>query len=188
MPRLFIAIDLPDAHKVSLASCYNPHLSARWTREAQFHLTLRFLGDVSSSRLNELFQSLGHIRAPSFMLDGQGLGVFPNLRRPRVLFASLIHTPPLQALRERIEQACISVGFEPELKGFHPHVTLARIKRASSSEVRAFLRRHEDFYLPPFAVTAFQLYESVLNPKGAIHRLLASYDLMQTSGAEQDPP
>lgn len=177
MPRLFVAIDLPDAHKDHLADLKEDTLSARWTPPHQYHLTLRFIGDVADERVDVIEQSLTTIRQEAFMLYGKGLGVFPSIRKPRVLFAVIEPVPALKAFQQRIEQALQDAGVPADDKPFHPHVTLARLRGTTARTMRGFLKAHRDYALDPFDVTRYYLYESVLRPEGALHTRRATFEL-----------
>lgn len=177
MPRLFIAIDLPEAHRAALAALRDDALAARWTRPGQHHLTLRFVGEVHDALARRLEASLAAVQAPPVPLQIEGLGAFPSMRRPRVLFAGLPEAPRLAALRHQVEDAVLGIGLPPDPKPFRPHVTLARLKRCPPRLVRAFVRRHESLTLPPFEAKRFVLYESVLRAEGALHRMRAAYPL-----------
>ena len=169
MARLFIAIDLPEEHKALLRTVRDEKLQARWTPQAKYHLTLRFLGDVPEAQIPALQRRLAAVAFVSFSLAGQGLGVFPSYRRPRVLFAALNPAPALIQLQAAIENALLETGFDAEPKAYHPHVTLARLRRPDAKAVRTFCTTHRAFVLPPFAVRHFTLYESTLRPEGALH-------------------
>ncbi|HMB91518.1 MAG TPA: RNA 2',3'-cyclic phosphodiesterase [Rhodothermales bacterium] len=169
MPRLFTAIDLPDEHKARLTALQDPTLSVRWTPEAQYHLTLRFIGDVDEETLASFEAALASVQAPTFELEGNNLGVFPSLRRPRVIYAGIPPKPPLLGVHASITHELGKIGIAPDTKPFRPHITIARVKKASAAAVRTFLRAHQSFTLPPFSVSHFHLYESILRPEGALH-------------------
>ncbi len=177
MPRLFVAIDVPEDQRLALQALYDESLPARWTPLEQLHLTLRFIGDVPDATAALLEQTLATIQADAFSLRLRGFDVFPSRRKPRVLFAALQAPPALFALQQDIEDAVVSLNLAPEDKPFHPHVTVARLKNARPQAVRGFLRTHQDFALPPFTAEAFHLYESQLAPSGSVYTRLASVRL-----------
>ncbi len=179
MPRLFIAIDLPDEHKARLAALRDETLPGRWTPTTQYHLTLRFIGEVDEERAATIEQALAAVRADAFSLQGRGLGVFPSMRKPRVLFAAIDPDPALMDLQTGIEDALRTLGLDADAKSFHPHVTLARLRRAAPRTVRAFIHTHASSTLAPFAVTHFYLYESLLRPDGALHQRRATFPLSE---------
>ncbi len=177
MPRLFIAIDLPTSHHAPLLALQDPALPARWTPPHQYHLTLRFVGDVPTTDISPLEEGLAAIHKPPGTLSCDGLDVFPSRRKPRVLFVGLSPAPFLRALQTAIEEAVRSTGLPKADKPFHPHITVARLKNARPQAVRGFLRRHHDFTLPSFTAQAFHLYASELSEKGAIYTRLRSFRL-----------
>lgn len=177
MPRLFVAIDLPDAHKEHLAGLHDAALPGRWTPIQQYHLTLRFIGEVAEDRVATVEKTLAALEGAAFSLQGRGVGVFPSRRRPRVLFAALHPAPTLLTLQAHVEQALRVLGLDDDPKPFHPHVTLARLRQAKAQTVRSFLRRHQTFTLTPFEVDRFYLYESVLRSEGALHTRRAAFTL-----------
>lgn len=179
MPRLFLAVDLPDAHKVKLAGLRDEALPGRWTRPAHYHLTLRFIGEADEARASTIEHALGGIHAEAFTLRGRGLGVFPSTRKPRVLFAAIDPVPALMDLQAKIEQTLRTLGLEAEPKPFHPHITLTRLRQARAQTVRAYLRTHRTFTLDPFEVAYFYLYTSLLRPEGALYERRARFPLSE---------
>lgn len=183
MSRLFIAVDLPDDRSSGLQNLQDDALSARWTSPEQYHLTLRFLGDTEDPQAEALQERLTEIDLPSFLLGGEGLGVFPSVRKPRVLVARMNEEPGLAALQSRIADITTEIGFKEERKPFNPHVTVARLARVSSQEVRSYLKNHDGFSIEPFVVDEFRLYESQLGSAGAVHTVVQSYRLRTASEA-----
>lgn len=177
MPRLFIAIDLPEDRRDELRHLRTDALPGRWTPEDQFHITLRFLGDTSDADTARLGQRLADIKAPPFRLGADTLGVFPSKRKPRVLVAHVNATPELITLQLQISNLTADLGFKADRKPFSPHLTLARLKQAAPREVRGYLKEHEGFSLDPFLVESFRLYESRLGAQGAVHEVLREYPL-----------
>ena len=176
MPRLFVALDLPEAAQRALASLREGAFDVRWTPPERYHLTLRFLGDVEAA--DAVAGALADVRARPFRLRLSGLGVFPSARKPRVLIARAEAEPALEALHRRVEAALGLLGAEPDPKPFRPHVTLARFRRnpPPSSDLRAYLNAYRDVDVA-WDVRRFVLYESLLRPKGAQHRPLATFRL-----------
>src|SRR5688572_23658322 len=123
--RLFIGIDLPAACKESLAQA-DPHLPGlRWLRPEQMHLTLSFLGDVPQSQWDDLQANLRAVHVPPFILPLQGAGSFNARGRPSVVWVGVgTGHPHLFALHRHIQDAVLKAGLEPDLKPFHPHVTV----------------------------------------------------------------
>lgn len=132
--RLFVALRFPEAtrHAVwrAAAPLRETGAKVRWTPERQLHLTLKFLGDVPGARIPAIEAALAVPGAASrpFGLAFEGVGAFPSLARPRVLWVGADGGPDLPALHERVEDALGALGFEPETRPFHPHVTLGRVR------------------------------------------------------------
>ena len=186
MPRLFVALDLPDAVRERLARLRAELRGARWIDPTQLHVTLRFLGSVPEQDMGPLRQQLASVRAlPSFDLALAGVGVFPPRpgRRspPRVLWAGLEPHDPVVELKQAVDEA---LGPDPETadRGFSPHVTLARFKDDPGPALSPYLQGHAGLASDRFPVGAFHLYESRTTPGGAIYAVVQSYPLLPTAG------
>gem|GEM_PF-134163 len=180
MPRLFLALALPDALRADLVGLQAPTAhGVAWAPQAQLHLTLRFIGDVPVPSLAALEDSLATIRVASFILPLAGVGAFPPRGQPQVLWAGVQHAHPhLFQLRQQVDDRLLALGFDADLKTFHPHATLARLHRDASPGFAAeWLRRHREWEGPPFRATSFGLYTSQLTPTGALHTRLREYPL-----------
>lgn len=177
MPRLFVAIELPDAPSHQLQQLRDDNLPARWTSPAQYHLTLRFIGEVNQAVSRSLQTALAAVQGSPLRLQSGGLDVFPSRRRPRVLALRIRSTPALKALQAEVEAAVQETGLPPEKRPFSAHVTFARLKDPPLKDVRTFLQSHQDFTLDTFSISDFHLYQSELHPDGAQHTRLATYPL-----------
>jgi len=178
MHRLFIAIDFPSEIKEGLSSlCYGLP-GAKWIDIDQVHLTLRFIGEVDGGVFRDIRSVLGNVIAEEFSLEIKGVGCFPLRKAPRVLWAGVEKSESMLRLKQKIDSQLIRLGIEPEKRKFSPHITLARFRqKPSSGRVANFLAGNGLFTLPEFPVSEFHLYSSVLSPKGATHRIEASYPL-----------
>ena len=103
MPRLFIAIDLPEEIKEEMSHLCTGLPGARWVPDEQLHLTLRFIGEVDHSLVAELYSRLEEVKHKPFPLHIKGLGVFPNLSKPRVLWVGLKKRTALVELRKKVD-------------------------------------------------------------------------------------
>jgi 2'-5' RNA ligase len=168
--RLFIGLEIPPGCKVVLLAL-DPHLNGlHWLPAEQLHLTLSFLGAVEAPGEERLREALRSVRVPPFILPLRGTGSFNTRGRPSVVWVGVgTGHPHLFALHRRIQDAVIRAGLEPDLKPFHPHVTVGRAKGLTREMLQPFLRSHalDEFGL--FRVTGFELYSSVLGPEGATH-------------------
>lgn len=177
--RLFTAIDIPDSLRRDLSPLLQESLpGVRWTAPESLHLTLRFIGESDCQAFAGLREALQELRFPAFPLRPQGLGVFPSLMRPRIIWLGLQAEAPLFDLQKGIEAALQAAGLEPETKPFVPHLTLGRCKFPAPREVGAFLAKHRDFSAERFEVGEFHLYSSHQSPKGSVYRREDSFPLL----------
>ena len=179
MPRLFVAIDLPDATKDRVLSLREDDLPpGRWTRREALHLTLHFIGNVPEAVARAYQRALAQVAAPAFELRIAGVGQFPVEARPRVIWAGVENTAALRALHEAVGRALESEGFQRERRRFHPHITLMRFKKPlRRGPASKWIQAHLDFYTEPFRVEQFILYESDLQPSGAVYTKRKVYNL-----------
>jgi 2'-5' RNA ligase len=149
----------------------------KWVRPESMHLTLKFLGDVDPARVPEIEAALAAAAgaAPPFSLNARGIGVFPGMRKPRVLWMGLEgQLDRLAALQAAVESELARVGFPAEERPFKAHLTLARIKaplRIPLSE--ALLSEAGEGESGPFPVERICLFRSELRPAGAVYTRLA---------------
>jgi RNA 2',3'-cyclic 3'-phosphodiesterase len=180
MPRLFIALEPPEEVADALDRLCDGLPGVRWTEPGQFHLTVRFLGEVERGTFYEIGESLAGVSHPPFELALKGLGQFPPRGAPHTLWAG-VEDPAgaLPTLRRRIERVLQENGLEPERRKFVPHVTLGRFK-APPPEPRlaSYLFRRNLFRTERFPVSSFALFSSQLRPEGPLYRMEASYDFV----------
>ncbi len=177
MPRLFVAIDLPAPVQEDLAAMFCGLPGARWTAPEQLHLTVRFIGEVDSSRFRDIREALGAVQSHHFSLHLEGLGFFPPRGRPRGLWVGGGKNEQLLQLYRRLEATLVRAGLEPERRKFAPHITLARLRNTPASRVGGFIASHSLFLTADFPVNQFVLYSSVLNGRGAKHYVEEVYPL-----------
>ena len=177
MTRLFVAIDLPDEAKDLLEPLCHGVPGARWMRDRQFHLTLRFLGEVEGPVARAVAEALHAVRSAPFELQLQGVGHFPPRGMPRVLWAGVGRSPELLEVHRQVEKVVRRAGLPPEERKFAPHVSLARLHATPLPRVLQFLRDNAALRSAPFLVDGLQLFRSVLGHDGAQHVLQASYPL-----------
>jgi len=175
MPRLFVAIDLPEdiREQLSTLGCGLP--GARWVSPDQMHLTLRFIGDVDGRYFTLVREALSGLHGEKFSLRLKDIGFFPPRGNPRVVWVGIEKNEQLVQLRSRIESALVRTGLEPEGRKFSPHITLARLKNTPVSRIGAYLAHNSLFATASFPVQQFLLYSSVLNSKGAKHYVEETY-------------
>jgi 2'-5' RNA ligase len=169
--RLFVAIDLPEATRQLLASL-DPHIrGVRWIDPGQMHLTLAFFGDVADDIELALREKLGAIEFSAFFLPIVGVGTFPAKGAPKIIWIGVGKAHPhLFQIYKRVHEAALAAGLEPELRPWHPHITIARCREVSAQSLRKFLQSNEDLDAGMIRVDAFHLYSSDLTPSGPIHK------------------
>jgi 2'-5' RNA ligase len=188
--RTFIAIGLNESIKAALTDLQEqlkakvPRDAVRWVGPEGIHLTLKFLGNVPASRIEEIERALAQACAgfSSFPFSVGGLGCFPDLRRPRVVWVGVQEeTGTLARLQGAIEDRMERLGFSPEGREFHAHLTLGRTQqRASSGEVRRLGQLVEETdigELGQMEARVVSLMKSDLRPTGAVYTQLAAVGL-----------
>ncbi len=151
-----------------------------WVKPANFHLTLRFLGDqVDIGKIETLKAELTTVAVETgpFVIAARGIGAFPDLHNARVVWVGL-ESPELIALAGRVEAAAVSAGFEPERRPFAPHLTVGRVRGFYRwrDTARALGEWAEyDFGISP--IDSMMLYRSILAPEGSIYQSLAEFRL-----------
>lgn len=193
--RLFLAVPLPepviDLVARTVASLQREDWAVRWTAPGNAHLTLHFLGDIEPERMQLLRLALPDVIAQhdTFALRTADLGVFPTMRRPRVLWLGLYGPAHrLATLRDAIGAVLRDLEFELEDREFHPHVTLGRVRNTHNARVRDLpVRIRARFEAAaasgdvthkhplPVPVNEVQLVRSHLEPKGARYEVIERF-------------
>jgi 2'-5' RNA ligase len=173
MLRLFVGIALPPALKLRLSLLASGVPGARWVDPGNYHLTLRFIGEVDEGMASDVDAVLLHIQAKRFDVALAGVGHFGD----RMLWAGVEKSPPLVHLRDKVESALVRLGLAPETRRYAPHVTLARLRNASGAKLQEFLAEHALFRAEPFPVEKFSLVASYLTKAGSIYEDQADYEL-----------
>ncbi|MCL4217815.1 MAG: RNA 2',3'-cyclic phosphodiesterase [Candidatus Hydrogenedentes bacterium] len=184
--RAFLAIELPDALKTRLVEVAKRLGSSRapvlWTRPGNMHLTLRFLGDVSDEQGRQLSDYLAgeYNGFERFQLNIAGIGVFPNPRAPRIIWAGVYCSDAsLERVQHIAEQGAQRIGLKPEKRAFRPHLTIGRVRqsRKTGSDFRRLLDLEHDFDGGRIDVLEVSLFSSELKPSGAEHTRIACFAL-----------
>ena len=183
MPRLFIAIDIPERIKDDIMATYSAIPGARWVEESQLHITLRFIGEAPGDIAGRIDAALRLVAASPFPLVMKGVGFFPPRKEPRILWVGLAESEELLRVQSRIERAVISAGIDPDERKFHPHITVARLNGGSPAKAADYITSNSLFISEQFSVSSFQLYSSILNKQGAHHTIEASYPLKNEESA-----
>lgn len=159
MPRLFTALEIPRDAALSLSLLRGGLPGARWIDVENYHLTLRFIGDVEGHVADEVANALDRVHRPSFSLTLSGVGAFGQ-KKPHAVWAGVAPSPDLNALQAEIERICQRLGVPTDPRKFTPHVTLARLRNSSPLEVAHYLSARGNFAAMPFRVGRFVLMSS----------------------------
>jgi len=176
MLRLFVGLGFPPELKLRLSLICGGLPGAKWVDPGNFHLTLRFIGEVDEGMAADIDEALARLRARRFSLQLAGTGVFGD--KPRTLWVGAERGAELVALRDKIEQALIRVGLAPEPRKFTPHVTLARLKNPPADKLGEFLSAHARFRSEPLPVERFSLIASFPTKAGSVYEDQADYPLL----------
>ena len=179
--RLFVALDVPDRVRASLAAVVarlRPICAdARWVRIEGVHVTLKFIGETPADKVESIKGALAEVRmgAPVAM-QFRGTGFFPNARRPRVLWAGIESGPELAALAEAVESTLAAIGIAREERAYSPHLTLARLGSPKSFDaLRVAIEQAGPLEFGVTTARNFHLYQSVLKSGGAEYTRLATF-------------
>lgn len=176
MPRLFTALEIPALLASDLACLRGGLPGARWIDAENYHITLRFIGDIDDAMAHDVAQTLAAIRRPSFSVALDQLTSFGG-DKPRAVVVRARADAALIELQAEQERLLRRIGVPPEPRKFLPHVTLARLRGVSSSAVAAYLGTRG--YFPPlrFEATRFVLYSSRDSVGGGPYIVEAEYPL-----------
>lgn len=182
--RAFIAIEIPPEIKRAISSRTaslqkESGRAVRWVATENIHLTLKFLGEISSNSLDMLSQAIYSecAQVSPFQVVVETLGCFPSLRRPRIIWIGLVIPPELKRLQRQVETSVARLGYAPDDKPFSPHLTIGRVReQATAAELqnlRELLEQTTINTLGSFSVNEVNLYKSELKPEGPVYTRLS---------------
>ena len=174
MPRLFVAIELPEIQRKLLSEILRGLSDARWVHTERIHLTLRFIGNKTEDELASIKAALNQVEFAPIEAKLSGVGTFPKDGAPvRVLWAGIQPEEALRALHQKIETALVKAGCQPQsAQEFQPHITLSRFKKPPHRDLERWLVRNSTLTSPTWPIDSFTLYASELTPEQAIHKPL----------------
>jgi 2'-5' RNA ligase len=176
MPRLFTALEIPPEIASSLSMLRGGLPGARWIDPENYHLTLRFIGDVDDVLAHEIASLLDQVDRPAFELRFDRLDSFGG-RRPRAVIVAAAPIAPLIELQAEQERLMQRMGLEPEGRKFTPHVTLARLRDSTSHQVADYLSSRGPVRVSPLPVSRFVLFSSKNSVGGGPYVVEAAYPL-----------
>lgn len=179
--RCFVAVEIPEPIQAVLEPVRTHlqsqiHKGTSWTKPGNFHLTLKFLGDVHPEAINDISEAVQRVtdRYAPFSIDFGGIGAFPNLARPRVIWMGIKQGASTVArLAKAVNLELTPLGFSTDNR-FHPHLTLARLRSATNLEpLKNILRKYDTIVGGSMRVNEITLMQSQLHPNGAIYTPLS---------------
>ena len=176
--RLFVALDLPWVVRERLADLGTGLAGVRWVPPENYHLTLRFIGEVPTYKAEEIDLALAALRGRGFPLELSGVGTMEKAGRVVALWVGVARNAALDHLRGKIETALQRAGLPAERRRFLPHVTVARLgEQAAEPRLAAWVQSHNLFRSVPLAVQHFTLFSSQLGREQSVYTAEVEYPL-----------
>lgn len=176
MPRLFTGIEIPRMTREMLALLRGGLPGARWIDAENYHLTLRFIGDIDGRTATEIAEMLERVRRRSFSLQIEALDCF-GTKRPHALIARIAPSRELSDLQAEQERLMQQIGLAPESRKYTPHITLARLRGPGEQQVANYLSQRGGLFIPPFDVDRFVLYSARESVGGGPYLVEEAYPL-----------
>jgi 2'-5' RNA ligase len=176
MPRLFTGLEIPKNVQQSLALLRGGLPGARWIDPENYHITLRFIGDIDDRLAHEITMLLDGVKRRSFEVRFSSVSSFGG-NKPRAIVLSVEPIQPLIELQAELERLMQRLGLDPEGRKFTPHVTLARLRNTSSREVADYLSTRGPLFGAAFRVSRFVLFSSRASVGGGPYVVEADYPL-----------
>lgn len=179
MPRLFVALPVPEEIAAALMALQSGVPDARWLPPENFHVTLCFAGEVQGGAMRDLEEELSDIAGPRFAVALAGVEQFSSGRQPRALVATVERSDRLQWLQQKVSTVARNCGIEVERRKFRPHVTLARFPNGAETghHLAQFMASNGTFRAGPWIADHFALYSSRSGRNGSIYAEEAAYGL-----------
>ncbi len=176
MPRLFTGLELPESVVGQIALARGGVIGARWLEPGDYHITLRFIGDVDARTAHDIAETLDEIRRPAAPVRFDGLGWFGG-DRPRMIVARIKADRALKELQAEQERRLRRVGVPPETRKFLPHVTLARLRGVGPAALADYLASRGALAVEAFTAERFVLYSAREGTGGGPYVVEAAYPL-----------
>ncbi len=187
--RCFIAIELPEAVKSTLSGIEEDlkksKADVRWVKPDNIHLTLKFFGNIEEKKTEKIIEIMENIcnQYAPFTIEIKGMGTFPNIKSPRVLWVGIEGNDTLKTLQKEIENKMESIGFEREDRAFTAHLTLGRFRSSIEKEglLKAVKLHEKDTFVGSINVQSLSLIRSDLHPEGARYSKIIDISLGKTT-------
>jgi len=178
--RCFVSVDIEDqglldALGEAQRGLENTGADLKCVERENIHITMRFLGDVREGLVGELQRLISGMEFEPFRVELRGLGAFPRLSRPRVVWVGISDgVEELKGIFRRLEPELVGMGFRPEGRGFSPHITVARVRSGRNRErLVEEVTTHADEVFGEMEFEHIRLKKSVLTPRGPIYSTIA---------------
>ena len=182
MPRLFTALTLPEDVRAWLSGLRGGLRGARWIDPENYHITLRFVGDVDDRTADEIAHALDKVERGPFEITLSGLGAFGN-KKPHSVWARVDPCQALLELQAEQERMLQRMGHSAEARRYTPHVTIGRLRGTSQRETADWLTMRGGFFAPPFVADSFVLLSSRASTGGGPYLEEERYPLHATQTA-----
>jgi RNA 2',3'-cyclic 3'-phosphodiesterase len=176
MPRLFTGLELPDGVVGQLGLMRGGVVGARWLEPEDYHITLRFVGDVDGGAARDIAETLSEIRRPKALVRFEGLSWFGG-DKPRAIIAKVKADRELMDLQAEQERRLRRIGVEPETRKYTPHVTLARLRGVAHAAVADYLAARGALQAEAFTAERFALFSARDGTGGGPYVVEAAYPL-----------
>jgi 2'-5' RNA ligase len=177
--RSFFSFDIEDQNIIRRLTevqgmLANTGANLKLVKPQNIHLTVRFLGDISPSMVDAIHEEMKQLSFTPFEIELTGLGAFPKLTYPRVLWAGIRKgADQLKDVFSQLEPRLRGLGFKPDRKGFSPHLTIARVRSGrNKAQLIKLIRELENYEFGTVKAECFRLKKSDLTPKGPIYSTL----------------
>ena len=184
MPRLFTALEIPPDIALHLSMLRGGLPGARWIDPENYHITLRFIGDIDGRTADEVAEALSRVERAPIELRLRGLDAFGG-NKPHSLFAGIDAGPALNELQGELERRMQRIGLKAEGRRFTPHVTLARLRNVKGFDVANYLSLRGNFSTMPFTAERFVLFSSKDSVGGGPYIIEETYPLAGQKGGER---
>ncbi len=180
--RSFIAFDLESEQVLSRLSAAQKIVietgaDVRLVSPQNIHVTIRFLGSISTSMVEKIFESMKNVKFTPFTVHIKGLGVFPSLNYPRVVWAGMTEgVEQLKSIFNQLEPQIRALGFEADAYGFSPHLTIARVRSATNKQhLVELVTKKVDYEFGSIKAECLRLKRSQLSPKGPTYTTIKEF-------------
>lgn len=179
MHRLFVGLRPPRDIRAALMNVMGGIAGARWQRDDQLHLTIRYIGDVDGRTADDVALVLARLQTEAIAVAIGGVGHFAKQGRTDTIWAGITPGDALARLHRKVDHALVTLGLPSEGRAYLPHITLARLPRslAAEQDVDAFIVAHAGLSSTPFAFGHLTLFESELTRDGAAYHIVDRWPL-----------